>query len=164
MESFVLDCARSLCACAYKTCFHCFGSNSVNFYRIKLNFNVFWEPLKNLKLWLHFCYSAMASFAVAGVFTYSRIIFVISPCIKEFIFIGFEYLKVFLACQGPIQALMRFQVTMNTIYNITYFIFFSEIQLNSLMDFLLYIFTLFNIFDRETCQVKTHWTSQDTQT
>ena len=53
---------------------------------------------------------------------------------------------------------------MNAIYNITYVIFFSEIQLNSLMDFLLYIFTLFNFFDRETCQVKTLWTSQDTQT
>ena len=48
--------------------FHCFCSNSVNFYRIKINFNVFWEPLKNPRLWSHFCYSAMASCAVSGVF------------------------------------------------------------------------------------------------
>ena len=27
--------------------------------------------------------------------------FLISPCIQELMFIGFEYLKVFLACQGP---------------------------------------------------------------
>ena len=53
----------------------CFGSYSVNFYRIKINLNVFWEPLKNLKLWLHFRHSAVANFAVAGVFTYARIIF-----------------------------------------------------------------------------------------
>ena len=70
-----MDCARSLRASVHKTCFHCFCSNSVNFYRIKINFNVFWEPLKNPKQWLHLCYSAMASFAVAGVFTYASIVY-----------------------------------------------------------------------------------------
>ena len=75
MEAFVLDCTGSLRASKHKTCFHCFCSNLVNFYRIKINFNVFWEPLKNLKLWLHFCYSVLASFAVAGVFTFARSVF-----------------------------------------------------------------------------------------
>ena len=60
---------------AHKTCFHCYCSNSVNFHRIKIKFNVFWEPLENPKQWLHFCYSAMATFALAGVFTYARIVF-----------------------------------------------------------------------------------------
>ena len=78
MEAFVLACARSLRASARKTCFHCFCSNSVNFYRMKINFNVFWEPLKNLKHWSHLCHSDMASFAVAGVFTYVCIFFFIS--------------------------------------------------------------------------------------
>ena len=86
---------------ARKTCFQRFGPNSLNFYRIKINFNVFWEPLENLKLWSHFCYSAMASFSVAGVFTYTRIFYFTSECIKELIFIGFEYLKVFLAQESP---------------------------------------------------------------
>ena len=71
----MLDCARSFHASARKTCFHCFCSNSVNFYRIKIFFNVFWEPLKNLKQWLHFCHSMMACFAIAGVFTYACTIF-----------------------------------------------------------------------------------------
>ena len=57
---------------------HCSCSNSVNFYRIKINFNVFWEPLEDLKLWSHFRYSAMATFPVAGVFTYARIFFYLS--------------------------------------------------------------------------------------
>ena len=64
--------AHSFRACVHITCFHCFCSNSVNFYRIKINFNVFWEPLENPKLWSHLCYSDMASFPVAGVFTIRR--------------------------------------------------------------------------------------------
>ena len=55
--------------------FHCFCSNSVNFYRIKIKFNVLWEPLKNAKQWWHFCNSAMATLSVAGVFRYARIFF-----------------------------------------------------------------------------------------
>ena len=73
-----MDCARFLRASAHKTCFHCFCSNLVNFYRNKINFNVFWEPLKNLKLWSHLYHSGMASFALAGVFTFARIVF-LSP-------------------------------------------------------------------------------------
>ena len=99
--NFFLDCAHSLSASTHKTCFHCFCCNSVNFYRIQIIFNVLWEPLKNPKLWSHFCYSAMASFALAGVFMYARIIFFfISPCIKELIFIGIEYVKVFHICRA----------------------------------------------------------------
>ena len=74
-RSFIRACARPH---ARKTCFQRFGPNSANFYRIQIIFNVLWEPLKNLKQWLHFCYSDMAGFAVAGVFTYARIMF-ISP-------------------------------------------------------------------------------------
>ena len=90
MEAFVLDCARFLRASAHKTCFN---SNLVSFYRIKINFNVFWEPLENLKLWFHLYYTAMASFAVAGVFTYARIILLSLQ--------AFEYLKVFYSLLGP---------------------------------------------------------------
>ena len=57
----------------------------------------------------------MASFAVAGVFTYARIVFFISPCIKELIFIGFEYLKVFLACMHC----LYLGTTLSADYNIT---------------------------------------------
>ena len=65
----VRTCARLY---AHKTCFQPFRPNLLNFYRIKFCFNVFWEPLKNLKLCSHFCHSALASLAVAGVFTYAR--------------------------------------------------------------------------------------------
>ena len=75
MEAFVFDCARSLRASAHITCFHCFWSNSVSFYRIKIIFNVLREPWRNAKQWMYLFYSAMASLAVAGVFTYARNLF-----------------------------------------------------------------------------------------
>ena len=93
MDDFVFCCAHSFRAYARITCFHCFCSNLVNCYRIKINFNVFWEPLENLKLWSHLYYAAMASFAVAGVFTYARIILLSLQ--------AFEYLKVFYSLLGP---------------------------------------------------------------
>ena len=57
------------------TCFHCFWSNSVSFYRIQIIFNVLWEPLKNAKQWWYLFHTYMARFAVAGVFTYACTIF-----------------------------------------------------------------------------------------
>ena len=93
--SFIRACVRACvraCLDAPKTCFHCFCSNSVNFYRIKLIFNVFWEPFENLKLWLHLCHSAMASCAIAGVFTYARITFL--KALHPWIFIGSWLFKI----------------------------------------------------------------------
>ena len=70
--SFIRACA---CLHARKTCFQRFWPNSLNFYRNKIIFNVLWEPLKNAKQWWYLFHTSMASFAVAGVFTYARIIF-----------------------------------------------------------------------------------------
>ena len=58
-------CAR-LQAC--KTCFQCFGPNSLSFYRIKIIFSVFWEPTKNATQRTYLFVLCMARFAVAGVF------------------------------------------------------------------------------------------------
>ena len=66
---FVRACARLY---ARKTCFQRFGPNSLNFYRIKLIFKVFWDAEKNLKRWAGLFSSAMATFSVAGVFTIRR--------------------------------------------------------------------------------------------
>ena len=58
---------------ARKTCFQRFGSNLLSFYRIKLIFSFFWDAEKNGKQSACLCSSPMASFAVAGVFTYASI-------------------------------------------------------------------------------------------
>ena len=76
MVAFVFCCARSFRASAHITCFHSFCSNSVNFYRTKIIFNVFWEPMKNPTSWSYLFASAMARYAEAGEFTYARLYFV----------------------------------------------------------------------------------------
>ena len=65
-RSLVRACARLY---VHKTWFQHFWPNSLNFYRIKLIFSVFWDAEKNAKRWVCLFPSSMASFSVAGVFT-----------------------------------------------------------------------------------------------
>ena len=66
---FIRACARRH---ARKTCFQCFCPNSLNFYRIKIIFSVFWDAEKNPTTQTYLYSSAVASSAVAGVFTIRR--------------------------------------------------------------------------------------------
>ena len=66
---FIRTCARPH---ARKTCSQRFWPNSANFYRINLNFSVFWDAEKNANQCAGLFSSSMSSFPVAGVFTIRR--------------------------------------------------------------------------------------------